>query len=113
LDTNVKVNWLLDFYGAMLTDRQRTAIEMHYGEDLSLSEIADALNITRQAVHDSLKRGEKTLYNYEDKLGLLERYFDIGKSMTELKDKAEILKENKTYKHIYDEFVNLMEKWEY
>ena len=113
MDTNVKINWLLDFYGAMLTDRQRYAMERHYGDDLSLSEIAEALNISRQAVHDSLKRGEKTLYTYEEKLGLLQRYFDIGRKINNLKDKAEALKENDALKSIYDDILDLMEKWEY
>ncbi|MEX1376568.1 MAG: YlxM family DNA-binding protein [Eubacteriales bacterium] len=113
MDTNVKINWLLDFYGAMLTERQRSAMEMHYGDDLSLSEISETLNITRQAVHDSLKRGEKTLINYEEKLGLLKRYFDIGSRIKNLKDKAEVLYNSDIYKDIYDEIIDLMEKWEY
>jgi len=113
LDTNVKINWLLDFYGAMLTERQRNALELHYGDDLSLSEISKALDITRQAVHDSLKRGEKTLYNYEDKLGLLNRYFNIGSKINSLKDKAEVLKADNVYKDIYNDILELRETWEY
>lgn len=113
MDTNVKMNWLLDFYGAMLTDRQKNALEMHYSDDLSLSEISQSLNITRQAVHDSLKRGEKTLNNFEDKLGLVKRYFDIGNKIVSLKDKSEILKEKQVYKEIYDDILDLVRKWEY
>ena len=113
MDTNVKINWLLDFYGAMLTERQRSAMEMHYGDDLSLSEISETLNITRQAVHDSLKRGEKTLYSFEEKLGLLKRYFDIGSKIQGLREKAEELRENDSYRYIYDEIIDLAEKWEY
>lgn len=113
MDTNVKINWLLDFYGAMLTDRQRDAMEMHYADDLSLSEIAEALSITRQAVHDSIKRGEKTLNNYEEKLGLLNRYFEIGRKINSLKEKAKVLNAENEYKHIYDDIVDLIKKWEY
>lgn len=113
MDTNVRINWLLDFYGGMLTDRQRNAMEMHYSDDLSLSEIAEALNITRQAVHDSLKRGEKTLNTYEQKLGLVQRYFDVGERINSLKDKAKSLNIEQDYKEIYDDILTLLEKWEY
>jgi len=113
LDTNVMMNWLLDFYGAMLTERQKTVMEMHYSDDLSLSEISETLNITRQAVHDSVKRAESTLVNLEEKLGLLKRYFAIGKKIEKLKDKAEILKDQKQYNEIYNDIADLIEKWEY
>jgi len=113
LDTNVRMNWLLDFYGAMLTDRQKSVMEMHYSDDLSLSEISEALNITRQAVHDSIKRGESTLNNYEEKLGLVKRYFNIGAKITELKEKAESLKNQSQYSEIYDLIADLVNKWEY
>lgn len=113
MDTNVRINWLLDFYGGMLTDRQRNVMEMHYSDDLSLSEIAESLNITRQAVHDSLKRGEKTLNTYEQKLGLVKRYFDVGKRINSLKEKAQSQEIEKEHKEIYDDILTLLEKWEY
>lgn len=113
MDTNVWINWLLDFYGGMLTDRQRGVMEMHYSDDLSLSEIAESLNITRQAIHDSLKRGEKTLNTYEDKLGLVKRYFEVGNRINILKEKAQSLNMDKDYKEIYDDILTLLEKWEY
>ena len=113
MDTNVRMNWLLDFYGAMLTERQKTVMEMHYSDDLSLSEISETLNITRQAVHDSVKRAESTLINLEEKLGLLKRYFDIGKKIEELKEKAEIIKGQKLYSEIYKDIADLVERWEH
>ena len=113
MDTNVRMNWLLDFYGAMLTERQKTVMEMHYSDDLSLSEISETLNITRQAVHDSVKRAESTLINLEEKLGLLKRYFDIGKKIEELKEKAEIIKGQKLYSEIYKDIADLVESWEH
>lgn len=64
---------LLDIYGNMLTDRQRDVMELYYWEDLSLGEIAESNNITRQAVRDSIKRGEMTLEEFEEKLGLAEK----------------------------------------
>lgn len=67
---------LFDFYGKLLSDRQYTIIEMYYIHDLSLSEIGEQLNISRQGVHDILKRAEKRLLNYEEKLGLVKKFLD-------------------------------------
>ena len=65
---------LLDFYGALLTERQRKAFEMHYLDDLSLNEMANELGISRQAAWDLVKRTEKLLENYEDKLALVKNH---------------------------------------
>jgi len=62
---------LYDYYSPLLTERQSTCFTMHYLEDMSLSEIGDGLGITPQAVSDQLKRTVKTLYSYEEKLGLI------------------------------------------
>ncbi|MGN0587558.1 MAG: YlxM family DNA-binding protein [Oscillospiraceae bacterium] len=71
---------LLDYYADMLTDKQRDVIDLYYNEDLSLAEIAEHENITRQGVRDSIKRGEQTMLELEDKFHLVERsrkYNDI------------------------------------
>ncbi len=64
---------LLDFYGPMLTERQRRAIELSCGEDYSLAEIAESQGISRQGVRDTLMRAEKALQDLEDKLHLASR----------------------------------------
>ena len=72
-----KIAWitmLYDFYGQLLTERQRDFVELYYGQNLSLGEIAGEFNVTRQSVHDTLKRAEQLLVYYEDKLGLVTRY---------------------------------------
>lgn len=74
LDRVLRIVILFDFYGALLTDKQKLSIEMHYLNDFSLAEIADELGISRQAVHDNLKRVEQILMDYEDKLKFVERY---------------------------------------
>lgn len=61
---------LYDFYGALLTDRQRQIIEMYHVEDWSLGEIAEQLKISRQAVHDQLRRAGEQLEQYESALQL-------------------------------------------
>ncbi len=75
---DLSVSLLLDFYGKVLTDKQRDALELYYNEDLSLAEIAQHTGITRQGVRDSIKRGETILRELEQKLGFYEKYHDIG-----------------------------------
>ena len=84
MSKNLDVAVLLDFYGAMLTDKQRDAIDLYYNQDLSLSEIAELQNITRQGVRDSIKRGEVFLYDLEDKLHMFETYIDTIKAFQEI-----------------------------
>ncbi|HEY3426045.1 MAG TPA: YlxM family DNA-binding protein [Negativicutes bacterium] len=74
LDKVLRVGLLFDFYGALLTDKQQRCLEMHYQNDLSLAEIADEFAVSRQAVHDILRRSEQILEEYEQKLQLVERY---------------------------------------
>lgn len=74
---------LLDFYRNLLTDKQRDIMSRHYEEDMSLAEIAEEFGISRQAVHDIIKRSEKALFDYENELGLVDRF---------LKQKQELLK---------------------
>lgn len=64
---------LLDCYGELLTEHQKNIMELYYCEDLSLAEISEPLGITRQAVQNMLRRAEKVLLNYEEKLGFAER----------------------------------------
>ena len=74
-----KILWislLYDFYGQLLTEKQRKFIELYYNNDLSLGEIALEYSVTRQAVYDILKRSEKTLNNYEGKLGLVSKFME-------------------------------------
>lgn len=74
VDSFSEIVLLLDFYGGLLTDKQRLIMSYHYEEDMSLSEISEQLEISRQAVHDILKRSEKTLKEYEKELGLIGRF---------------------------------------
>ena len=69
-----RMNYLLDFYKELLTDHQRSIAELHYYEDLSLSEITDHTQNSRAAVHETLKRVELLMEEYESKLHLVEKY---------------------------------------
>lgn len=77
MDEVYEISMLLDFYGELLTARQREAIEHHYNNDLSFGEIAEDMDISRQGVYDNIKRGKATLYKYEDKLRLVKRFIEI------------------------------------
>jgi len=68
-----QINELYDIYKALLTNKQQEYIELYYHEDLSLSEIADEMGVSRNAVHDNIRRTEKLLAGYEEKLGIYEK----------------------------------------
>ena len=70
-EKSVRTDLLLDFYGNLLTPKMRRTCESYYNDDLTLAEIAEAEGISRQGVHDTVKRAEKQLEEYEEKLGLL------------------------------------------
>lgn len=65
---------LIDFYGPLLTQRQQELVQAYYLEDLSLAEIAGEGGVSRQAVHDLIKRAEATLHEAEAKLGFVREY---------------------------------------
>ncbi|MBQ8087826.1 MAG: DNA-binding protein [Clostridia bacterium] len=70
----VQINLLLDFYGPLLTSRRRELLRLYCEEDLSLAEIADQAQITRQGVSDAILRAKRQLEDYEAQLGLAARY---------------------------------------
>lgn len=73
-EKNLNVGYLLDFYGEILSEKKRTVLEYYYNDDLSLSEIASEIGISRQGVRDAIKKGEEELFFFEEKLGLAERF---------------------------------------
>lgn len=76
-----EITMLLDFYGQLLTERQYQIMDLHYNSDLSLGEIADELGISRQGVHDSIRKARQTLFQYENRLRLAERFKEQEKSI--------------------------------
>ena len=83
MEKRVELNRLLDFYGGLLTDHRREIMRMYLEEDLSLQEVADSMNITRQGVFYVINKAQKQLEGYEAKLGLLKRYQFLQKALTE------------------------------
>ena len=77
---------LFDFYGELLTDRQRQIYEEVVLDDYSLSEVAEEYGITRQRVHDMIRRCTASLNAYEEKLGLVKRFLDLKKKAAKIRD---------------------------
>lgn len=79
-----KTSMLFDIYGGLLTDKKKRVMEMYHEDDMSLSEIAEELEVSRAAVYDSLRSAESLLHSYEEKLGILDDYLRRGKLAEEL-----------------------------
>ena len=84
MEKNVKISILLDIYGKLLTQKQYKLLNDYYNNDLSLSEIAENENITRQAVRDNLKKGENNLFEYEEKLGFMKKEITQEESISSI-----------------------------
>ena len=95
MEKNVKISVLNELYGKLLTKKQSEIIDDYYNMDLSLSEIAENNNITRQAVRDILKKGEKKLFEYEEKLQFMKRTLSQEKKIEKvLSELTKIQKED-------------------
>lgn len=81
MDERTKANLLYDFYGDFLTQKQREIFELHFLNDLSLGEIAENYGVTRQGIHDILKRAQDSLTEYEKKLGMVRKYANLERKV--------------------------------
>lgn len=84
----LEMTLLFDYYGELLTERQRSCVDMRYNQDLSLSEIAEELGVSRQGVYDNLSRAEALLRNMEEKTGCVQRAMETRKAVREVLDAA-------------------------
>lgn len=101
MDNTIMRTMLFDFYGDLLTEKQREYYDLHFNSDLSLQEIAEQSGVSRQAVWDIIRRAEQSLTELEDKTGLVARAVRRRKAVEELEaliarlpesaDKAEML----------------------
>jgi predicted DNA-binding protein YlxM (UPF0122 family) len=92
----VRAGLLFDFYGGLLTEKQRKTMELYFLEDWSLAEIAAETDVTRQAVYDLLHRSERLMEEYEAKLGLMQRFVKQQEELRVTSQKlAALLKDNK------------------
>ena len=106
MEKNVEVSMLLQIYGELLTEKQYRVIDYYYNEDLSLSEIAENEEITRQGVRDIIKKGEKKLFEYEEKLLFMKKTINQEKQIQNI-----LLNLNKIQKDSSDKKVtNILEE---
>ena len=102
----IKVNGLLeqallyDFYGELLTDHQKEIYEQFVLEDLSLSEIAESAGISRQGVHDLVKRCNKILEGYEAKLHLVEKFLSVKEKVQKMNELLETENQSKQIQYV-------------
>ena len=110
MEKNVKVSILLEIYGKLLTEKQLEILTDYYNNDLSLSEIAENNEITRQAVLDNIKKGECKLFELEEKLLIMEKMLkqekvlqEVFSELTKLQDVASDKKVEKILNHVRKE----------
>ena len=92
---------LYDFYGELLTERQKNIFEEVVFDDLSLAEVAESHHTSRQAVHDMVRRTTKTLENYEEKLGLVHKFLKLTGKVNEIKR----LTDNETIRQLAEDIL--------
>ena len=103
----VSMALLLDFYGELLPQKQRSYMDAYYDQDLSLAEIAENEGVSRQGVHDALKRAEAALEDYEKKLGCAEKLLHRKSVAAELRNAAE--QADETLRPVLDRAVQALE----
>lgn len=113
IEKNLRTSRLLGIYGSLLTERQHEIMSMYFDDDLSLSEIAEHFSISRQGVHDAIKRGEETLEGYESSLGLADSQDSQREQLLQFKSQAlDALEECRKVsfaKNIADKIIVLLE----
>lgn len=91
----LEMTLLFDYYGELLTQRQRDCLDMRYNQDMSLGEIAQELGVSRQGVYDNLSRAETLLRNMEEKTGFLRRDEKVRSTAQQIIRAAEMLSASK------------------
>ncbi len=91
----IEINMLYDFYGQLLTIKQREILKLYYEDNFSLSEIAEEFGISRQGVHDFVKRAEKSLHEYENQLRLVSKFGETEEAIAAIDSEIEqLIKQN-------------------
>ncbi len=90
-DKIIEISMLYDFYGQLLSEKQRTYFELYHEDNYSLSEIGEEYNISRQGVYDVVKKAERALYDFEKKLGLVQKFLDTQNALRQIDREIETL----------------------
>lgn len=107
-EKNLKIGYLLDFYGELLPERKRSVMDMYYNEDLSLAEIASEIGISRQGARDIIKKSEEELLFYEEKLGLAQRLKSVETCAARLDKASDLHMLPEDVRQIIDELLKLV-----
>ena len=100
--TNEDYSLLYDFYGELLSTRQREVFELYNEENYSLSEIAESIGVSRQAVHIAVSKAGEELEKFEEKLGLIAKYEAYKKTRDEIDNKVDAILKDKTKSVLID-----------
>ncbi len=93
---DLNISYLFDFYKEILSEKQKEIVDDYYNSDLSLSEIAEDKEMTRQGVRDHIKRCEAQLFEMEEKLGLYKRFLIVNETCQKIVELAKEIQENST-----------------
>ena len=107
MEDRVEISLLMDYYGPLLTEKQKSIMELYYNDDLSLAEIAELNSTSRQAIHDLIKRCYKQFLSYESKLNLLEKSLEKEKKISEFLNQV-----NEEYSLMAEDYINYKETLE-
>lgn len=110
MEKKVEISVLCQIYGKLLTKKQFEFIDDYYNNDLSLSEIAENNNITRQAVRDIIKKGESKLFEFEEKLLIMKKTLDQEKQIQGIIEELNKIKDNSSDKKIEKILSNVMKE---
>ncbi len=110
MEKNVKVSMLMSIYGKLLTEKQYEILDNYYNSDLSLSEIAENMNITRQAVRDIIKKGENKLFEFEEKLEIMKRTLQQEKKINDVLSELTKLQTNSSDKQVQKVLNHIMQE---
>jgi len=106
----VEMCLLYDFYGDMLTDKQKEIFDLYYNDDLSLSEIAEITGITRQGVRDSVVRSEASMKLMEEKTGLIDRFNKTRETMNQVHQLVDAFAKSPDFHHITNQGADMIRK---
>jgi len=113
MEERVEISILIDIYGTLLTEKQRDIMNLYFNEDLSLAEISEINNTSRQAIHDAVKRCHKLLLEYEEKLGIMAKSMaeeNMRQSLLEKLNKLKDIETKEDSKIIIEDIIDLIDR---
>lgn len=109
MEKHIEISMLVEIYGKLLTEKQYQVISDYYNEDLSLSEIAENNNISRQGVRDIIKKGESKLFEYEEKLQTMKKTQENEKTIQLILSQLSKIQDNSSDKKV-EKILNEVQK---